>query len=158
LPGIPTSLRLMTGGCDVTPYEPPTLAFHTHDANRYQDVFDHLDATPQASYIGALAYAVNDFTTTKHIDASPNKLIVLFLPGLGRPCQLPVGLAGGEVIVKLFWLGSSRSELAAFSSQLEHVGFRVQMQPAASHRALRAALNQTIAEAARVARKKKSGE
>jgi hypothetical protein len=158
LPGIPTSLRLMAGGCEVTAYEPPTLAFSTHDVNRYRDVFDHLEATPQASYIGALAYAVNDFTTTSHIDASPHKLVVLFLPGLSRRCQLPVGLAGGDVIVKLFWLGSSRTGLAAFSGQLKDVGFRVQTQPAtptpgALHSAVARAIDDTAA-----ASRKGSGE
>jgi hypothetical protein len=61
-PGVSTSLRLVTDGCEAE-YTDPTIGFATKNAARYRNVFASLATEPMSSYIEGLNSAANDLKT-----------------------------------------------------------------------------------------------
>jgi hypothetical protein len=125
LPGIPTSLRLVSGGCEAT-YAAPTVDFHTDNTTRFRDVFGNLQQADRSSYMTAISSATNDLSSKGHIEDSSQKLIAVFVSDAGASCPSPLppslGL-GSELSVNFFWLGSLKGQLAAIKKQLADLGF-----------------------------------
>jgi hypothetical protein len=121
-PGVSTSLRLVTTGCEAT-YKPPTVDFATNNGDRYANVFRDLASERVSTYVEGLNSATNDLTTKKLIEDSKEKLLVAFVAD-ARKCRsaLPFPVAG-DLRLQLFWLGGSPGALAEIRRQLEDLGF-----------------------------------
>jgi hypothetical protein len=125
LPGIPTSLRLVAGGCEEI-YAAPTVGFHTNNATRFRDVFGNLQQANRSSYVTAISSATNDLSSKDKIEDSSQKLIAVFVSDARGSCPspLPPSLAlGSELNVSFFWLGTLGGQLAAIKQQLADLGF-----------------------------------
>jgi uncharacterized membrane protein YgcG len=147
LPGIATSLRLITTGCEAT-YSAATVPFHKSNGSRYADVFMNLNASSKSSYLSALNGAANDLTTENRINDSRQKLVVVFMANQNEFCKSvlpPVLASGGELSVNFLWLGSLNGTLSAVRSQLAELGFtEAKVRAIKSKPQLRKAIRQTM--------------
>jgi PASTA domain len=145
-PGVSTSLRLVTAGCEAT-YTPPTIGFARNNAARYKNVFGNLAAQSVASYVEGLNSAANDLKTKKLIQDSEQKLLLVFVADSRDTCESPLaGFPIGEGLnVQFFWLGTSSEGLAEVRSQLKDLGFtNVRFRQVGTKKALNVAVTRSV--------------
>jgi PASTA domain len=143
-PGVSTSLRLVTGGCE-SEYTDPTIGFATKNVARYKDVFRNLATEPMSSYLEGLNSAANDLKTKKLIQDSEQKLLLVFVAGSSVACQSFLLPVGEGVSLQLFWLGSSRTGLDKVQGQLKDLGFTdIRVRKVGTKNELKAALNTSV--------------
>jgi hypothetical protein len=145
-PGVSTSLRLVTDGCEAE-YTDPTIGFATKNATRYRNVFASLATEPMSSYIEGLNSAANDLKTKKLIQDSEQKLLLVFVAGSSVACQsfLSNFPFGEGLSLQLFWLGSSSEGLGKVRKQLGDLGFTdIRVRKVGTKKALKVAVNRSV--------------
>jgi hypothetical protein len=124
-PGVSTSLRLVTAGCE-TGYKQPTVGFAKNNAAAYRKVFAKLPEQSVSSYVEGLNGAVDDLTTKTLIQDSERKRLMVFVADPSNMCgPLAAPDLGGRTSVSVFfyWLGASNVGLDGVRRQLQDLGF-----------------------------------
>ncbi|HEU5216703.1 MAG TPA: hypothetical protein VFU30_14310 [Gaiellaceae bacterium] len=147
-PKYSTSLRLVSG-CG-TETKDATIPFATNDAPRYDKVFRDLAANQQSvsGYIGGLNSAVDDLTTTAHIEDSKQRHLIVFMAGSEDTCpsyKPPItGLADG-LSLNFVWLGNLTAVIdAGIRRQLAAFGFAQNVQAAKNREQLHRTVHQLV--------------